>query len=369
MRYRDTRVEVDLSRIEQNMRVIRQAMGETDVLAVVKANAYGHGLIPVAHTALGAGAKWLGVAIPEEGEALRRSGVTAPILILGDVNARGMRAAIENGLTLTVFEPRAVEALSGLCHALNRTADVHIKLDTGMGRIGVRDEGELTRLLRALEGAKGVHLTGVFTHFADADGEDETFSLEQLARFERMSALLPKGILRHAAASAASLRYPKARFDMVRAGIILYGYPPAHTALDVKPALRWITSIAYIKEIEPGDTVSYGRTFTAARRTRVATLPVGYGDGYPRALSNRADVLVAGQRCPIIGRVCMDQTMIDVTDVLGAKAGDPAVLLGTEGGQTIDAEELARLTDTISYEILLSPSGRVPIEYVNIPRQ
>ena len=351
------------------MRAVRQAMGDTPVLAVVKANAYGHGLIPAAGAFLRAGAKWLGVAIPEEGEALRQSGVAAPILILGGVTARGMRAAIENNLTMTVFDARAVTQLDQLCRALGRTADVHIKLDTGMGRIGVQNERELRLVLRALSGAANVRLTGAFTHFADADGADEAFSLEQIRRFDALSALLPKGILRHAAASAASLRFPKARYDMVRAGIVLYGYPPVETALQVKPALSFLTSVACVKQIEPGDTVSYGRTFTAARRTLVATLPVGYGDGYPRALSGKAQVLVNSKRCPVIGRVCMDQTMIDVTDAPGVKEGDEAVLLGTQGGEQIDAEELARLSDTISYEILLSPTGRVPVDYVNIPRQ
>lgn len=369
MRYRDTRIEVDVSALAENMRAVRQAMGDTPVLAVVKANAYGHGLFPAADTFLRAGAKWLGVAIPEEGEALRQNGVTAPILILGGVTPRGMRAAIENDLTMTVFDARTVMEIDGLCRALQKRADVHIKLDTGMGRIGVQNERELLLVLRALENAPNVRLTGAFTHFADADGGDESFSLEQIRRFDALCALLPKGILRHAAASAAGLRFPQARYDMVRAGIVLYGYPPVEAALCVKPALSFLTSVMCVRQIKAGATVSYGRTFTAQRDTLVATLPVGYGDGYPRALSGRADVLVGGRRCPVIGRVCMDQTMIDVTDAPFVKAGDEAVLLGAQGDEAIDAEELARLSGTISYEILLSPTGRVPVDYVNIPRQ
>ena len=359
---------MDLGAIADNAETLRKSIGDTPhMMAVVKANAYGHGLIPVAKTALNHGADWLGVAIPEEGQALREAGVSAPILVLGAVNEKGAEASVRYGLTQTVFDENRVSLLEKAAESQGREALIHLKIDTGMGRIGVRTEEELLSVLRAVESSPRVRLTGAFTHFADADGEGDSYSLAQIERFERMGRLLPKGILRHAAASAAGLKYPQARYQMVRQGISLYGCPPVENSPRLYPALSWHTEIAYVKPLPRGECVSYGCTFRADRDMLVATLPVGYGDGYHRALSGKAQVLIGGRRCPVLGRVCMDQIMADVTDVEKDQIflGAPVVLLGRQGSEEITAEEVAKWAGTISYEILLAATARVPAVYIN----
>ncbi len=366
MQYRGTYIRVDLSAIAENARALRAAIGPTPhMLAVVKANAYGHGLVPVAKAALSSGADWLGVAIPEEGEALRQSGIQAPILVLGAVNEKGARASVRFGLTQAVFDRERVRYLERAASDLNEMARVHLKCDTGMGRIGVRTREELTGVLKEIERCPHVLLTGAFTHMADADGEEADYSLSQIRKFDEMRALLPEGIICHAAASAAAVRYPQARYQMVRQGISLYGCAPVPGTPPVRPALSWHTEIAYVKTVPAGACVSYGCTWQAERETRVATLPVGYGDGYHRALSGKAQVLIGGRRCPVIGRVCMDQIMADVTALPpeDCQIGAPVVLLGRQGQEEIPAEELAAWAGTISYEMLLAATARVPILY------
>ena len=367
MQYRGTYIQVDLGAIAANAAVLKQSIAPTPhMMAVVKANAYGHGLVPVARTALNNGADWLGVAIPEEGETLRAAGVTAPILVLGGVNKQGAEASVRFDLTQAVFDTERVRLLENAAARQGKCVDVHLKCDTGMGRIGVRGEGELLDVLSAITQSPHLRLTGAFTHLSDADGAEEAYSLEQLAAFARMCALLPKGLLCHAAASAAGARFPQARLGMVREGIALYGCPPVPQTPAVKPALSWHTEIVSVKTLPPGACVSYGRTYQTTRETRVATLPVGYGDGYHRALSGKAQVLVSGKRCPVIGRVCMDQIMVDVTALPEAEArlGAPVVLLGCQGREEITAEELAGWAGTISYEMLLAATARVPITYI-----
>ena len=365
MQYRGTYIRVNLDAIARNTRLLCRAIAPAKLLAVVKANAYGHGLTQVAKTALENGACFLGVAIPEEGETLRRSGVEAPVLVLGAVNEKGAEASVRYGLTQTVFDPERVEYLEKAAVKLGKPAFAHLKCDTGMGRIGVRNEREIKAVLSALEKAPHVRLTGAFTHFADADGETPDYTLSQIRKFEAMRKLLPQGLLLHAAASAAGARYPQARYDMVREGIALYGIPAVPQEQAVSPALSWHTEIAAVKTIEKGACVSYGCTFTAQRETRVATLPVGYGDGYHRSLSGKAQVLIAGSRCPVIGRVCMDQIMVDVTGLRpeDARIGTPVVLLGRQGNEEITAVEMARWADTIAWEMLLAATARVPILY------
>lgn len=366
LRYRGTYIQVDLNAIAQNTRVLRQAIAPTPhMMAVVKANAYGHGLIPVAKTALENGADHLGVAIPEEGEALRRAGIDAPILVLGPVNAQGAEASVRWGLIQTAFDRERVRMLEDAAAKLGLTAQMHLKIDTGMGRIGVRAKEELLSVLDEISACPHVRLTGAFTHFADADGETDEYSWAQIAAFEEMRALLPKDILFHAAASAAGVRYPQARYQMVRQGISLYGCPPVPESPKLVPALSWHTEVAYVKTLPPGASVSYGRTYRTDRETRIATLPVGYGDGYHRALSNRAYVLIGGKRCPVTGRVCMDQIMADVSSLPPeeCKIGAPVVLLGRQGNEEITAEELGAWAGTISYEMLLAPTARVPVIY------
>ena len=366
MQYRRTYIQIDLEAIAANTRALRQAIAPTPhMMAVVKANAYGHGLTPVARTALKNGADYLGVAIPEEGEALREAGIDAPILVLGLVNAPGAEASVRYGLTQAVCDPERVYLLEEAAARLKTRAKMHLKIDTGMGRIGVRTEQEVLAVLAALRACPHVDLTGVFTHFADADGPDSGYSMRQLAAFDRLRSLLPEGILVHAAASAAGLRFPQARFQMVRQGISLYGCPPVPESPPLRPALSWHTEVVYVKTLPAGECVSYGCTYRTARETRVATLPVGYGDGYHRALSGKAQVLIGGVRCPVVGRVCMDQIMADVSRVPPEKCGlgAPAVLLGKQDGAEITAGEMAGWAGTISYEMLLAATARVPIIY------
>ena len=363
---RGTCVRVDLNAIAHNARALKKAIGaDVRMLAVVKANAYGHGLVPVAKMALENGASFLGVAVPEEGQALRLAGVEAPILVLGNVSPDGALISVNEGLTQTVCDPWGVERLQDACRKTGKIAEVHLKLDTGMNRIGARTEDEVRAVLAALEKAPYVKLTGVFTHFADADNPNDSFSKAQFERFKRLRALLPDGLLTHAAASDASLRFPWARLDMVREGIALYGCAEGYDDLDLRPAMRFETHIAYVKQIEEGDTVGYGRTFAAPAPTRVATLAVGYGDGYLRSCSNKAYVLIHETECPVIGRVCMDQIMADVSRVPDVQPGDEAVLMGRQGKGFISASRLAAWAGTISYEVLCAPHARVPVLYEN----
>lgn len=360
---RGTCVRISLDAIALNTQKLKAAVGGVRLMAVVKANAYGHGSVMTAKTALKNGADCLGVAIPEEGRALREKGIAAPILVLGSVTEAGADIAVAYGLVQTVYTPENVYCLQKACVQQRRSIDVHLKLDTGMNRIGARDESEVKAVLNALQEAENVHLTGVFTHFADAENADEAFSRAQFDRFEKLCALLPDGLLRHAAASEASLRFPWARLDMVREGIALYGCPGGENMLGLAPAMRFETRVAYVKTLHAGDTVGYGRTFKAEREMRAATLPVGYGDGYPRACSGKAKVLIGGVMCPVLGNVCMDQMMVDVSRAGEVRAGDMAVLMGSQGNEMITAGMLADWAGTISYEILLSPHARVPVIY------
>lgn len=353
--------KIDLAQFRQNVSLIRGSLpAGTRLMAVVKADAYGHGMVPVARAALAAGADQLAVAITEEGAALRDAGIQAPILVLGAATPDSARQAALCGLTLTVCSSDMVLWAQRAAEEAGRPVAVHLKLDTGMSRIGCRTSEEVQAVLAALDRCPQVTLTGAYTHFADADGQDMAFTHEQLRRFLALTKPLPAGVLRHCANSAAIHRLPEAALDMVRAGISMYGYPPVPTDMPLKPCLRWETEITYVKEIAPGDTVSYGRTWTADVPRRVATIACGYGDGYHRAASGRAEVLIGGRRAPIVGRICMDQMMADVTDIPQAKAGDPVVLLGEMGRERITAEDIAAWAGTISYEVLLAATGRVP---------
>lgn len=367
MQYRKNERVVDLDAIRSNARAIKAAVGPgVKVMAVVKGDAYGHGMCETARAALSAGASFLGVATPDEGVALREAGITAPILVFGALTREAAQAAVEYELTQTVCRAEMIRWLQAECQRARREACVHLKVDTGMNRIGVKNEAEAHRVLEALDECPRVRLTGTYTHFADADGMDEGFTHQQVAAFEKISGLLPRDILRHAANSAATLRFPRLRFHMVRPGIALYGCPPVDTDIPLRQAMRWITEAVHVKEIQPGDTVSYGRTFTAEKPMRVATVSVGYGDGYHRMLSNRGKVLIGGQFAPILGRVCMDQTMVDVTDIPGAAPGSEVVLLGKQKENIITADDMGRWAGTISYEVLLAPTARVPRRFEHV---
>ena len=364
--YRLNYCEIDLNAVRHNMDVMRRYIAPgAKFMAVVKANAYGHGAAQVAWAALGHGADALAVAIPEEGEALRRAGIKAPILVLGGILTRAAAEAdSEHSLTQVVFDAERVHLLNLAGTKTGRPVQVHLGLDTGMGRIGVRTPEEAQELVRLIDSLPGVELTGCFTHMATADEDDRAGTLRQAERFRTLCAAIaavhPSPIVRHAANTASIFRYPEIHCDMVRAGIALYGCPPVPEVTDLAPVMRWVTQAVFVKTIEPGDRVSYGGTFEAKRPTRVMTVPVGYADGYRRGITGRGCVLVRGHRAPILGRICMDQLMADVTDIPGVREGDEVVLLGSQGNECISAQEMASWLGTIDYEVLCSPSARVP---------
>jgi alanine racemase len=368
---RPTLVEVDLSAIAANVaEACRLAGHGTEVMAIVKADAYGHGAVPVARAALRAGASWLGVATPEEAVPLRAARVASPILVLGPIAPEQAELVAIHALEQCVSDPAQAEALDRAARASGRTLSLHLKVDTGMGRVGL-PSGRVRWAAEKIRALSSVRLSGLMTHFADAEAEEPAFAREQLRRFaEAEQALRHAGanrLIRHAANSAALLCLPESRLDLVRPGIMLYGYDPRgrHYAAEsvLRPALRFRTLISQIAAVPRGASVSYGRTFVAPRDLIVATLPVGYADGWGRLLSNRGQVLIRGRRVPIVGRVCMDMTMVDVTDLPEVRVGDEVVLIGRQGAEDITADEVAELQGTISYEVLCRIGPRVPRVY------
>jgi alanine racemase len=369
---RETRAEIDLGAIRENVLLACRLAGPTaQVMAVVKADAYGHGAAPVARTALTSGASWLGVALPEEAVILREDGIRSRILVLGPITPEQAELVVDHGLDQCVSDPAQAEALDRMARRRGRVVSIHLKVDTGMGRVGLPPR-EVRPAVEQLARLPAIRLAGLMTHFADADADDPVFTQEQASRFEAaVQALRDAGIavpLRHAANSAALLLVPETRLDLVRPGIMLYGCHPrgARRPDDpvLHPALRLRTAITQVKELPAGSSVSYGRTFTASRDMRIATIPIGYADGLPRMLSDRGQVLIRGRRAALVGRVCMDMTMVDVTALPEVRAGDEAVLIGRQGDEEITADEVAALAGTISYEILCRLGPRVPRVYL-----
>jgi alanine racemase len=362
-----TWAEIDLDHLGGNFRGIKGKIGPgVKTLVAVKANAYGHGAIVVSRRLLAEGADMLGVAAVSEVAELREAGITAPVLLLGCTLPEAVGPALDQDARLTVCDAECAAHVAAAAGARNREAVVHVKVDTGMGRIGVRWD-RAPDLIRRLTRMERLRIEGVFTHFASADEADKGFTYRQIERFrEVIEALEKDGLhipLRHAANSSALLDVPESYLNMVRPGLILYGLHPGaevSQSIPIKPVLSLKTRITFVKEIEPGETVSYNRRFTARRRSRVATVPIGYGDGLDRHLSNRGQALVGGRRAPIIGTICMDQTVIDVTDVPPPSVGDEVVVYGAQGGERISVEEVARLLDTIPYEITCAIGRRVP---------
>ncbi len=341
-------------------------VGAAKLFCIVKANAYGHGAVAVGRAAIEAGAAGLGVVCVDEGEELRLAGIAAPILILGYTTAAEAERIVELGLTPVVDSMQVALALSRFAAAKGATQRVHIELESGLNRHGLPLE-ELVPFAEGVRALPSIEVEGLFTHFAAAEEGDDTFTRSQFDALMEASARLPWIPVRHCAASASVLNAPDMRLEMVRAGLVVYGYEPAPgIAGDVplRTALSLKSGIARIIDVAPGGTVGYGRTWVAGRPSKIALVMCGYADGYRRALSNRASVLVRGRRAAIAGRVAMDMCMIDVTDVIGAAVDDEAVLIGEQGGERIDADELAAIADTISWEILAGISARVPRVYV-----
>lgn len=343
-------------------------------MAVVKANGYGHGVVEVSRVCQEQGVDFLGVASLDEAMTLRAAGAKLPILVLGYIPREFARTVVGEGIRATIFEVGLAEALSRAAVETEQAAHVHIKIDTGMGRLGYQANPETVREIIRLSRLPGLHLEGIFTHFALADVPDKSYTIKQLRVFEELlDNLAGEGVgfdIKHCANSAALMEIPQTHFNMVRAGIAIYGlYPdPGHRppGFNLIPAMQLKSRVSFVKTLHCGQSVSYGRTFCCTGDTRVATVPIGYADGYSRLLSNRVWACINGQRAPLIGNVCMDQVMFDVSAIPGVKEGDEVLLFGRpENGVT--ADDLAGIIGTINYEVVCAVSSRVPRIYIQGP--
>ncbi len=366
---RPTVARIDLGVLERNYREVVSRAAGRKILAVVKAQAYGHGAVAISRHLLRLGADTLGVALVEEGKELRTAGIDAPILLMGSLFPDQAEAAVMLRLTPAVYTISVARALSEAAQKQKTAVPVHVKIDTGMGRIGIAPEHALA-FVRDLRRLPGIDVQGLMTHFADADLCEKQFASMQMERFERLLRDLDDaGItppLRHAANSAAVLDFHRALFTMVRPGLMLYGYSPLESGADnrgLEPVMSLVTRIAYLKRVASGVPISYGRTFVTNRDSLIATLPIGYADGYSRRLSNCGEALVRGVRVPVVGRVCMDMCMIDVTGLTGVREGDEVVLIGRQGTECLTASDIAEKIGTIPYEVLCGISSRVPRIY------
>ncbi len=366
---RAARAEVDLQAVAHNVGALRGAVAPAVLCAVVKADGYGHGAIAVSEAALSAGADWLGVALVEEAAVLRKAGIRAPILLLSQPRPADLTAAVRYDLRVCVHSTAAVDLLATAAAEQGRTARVHLKVDTGMHRIGVAP-GDALALARQIVSHPELELEGVFTHCAVADEPADPFTDVQLDRFEAvLDELGAAGIqpaLRHAANSATAIEHPRGRYDLVRAGIAVYGIPPAPglaASLGLRPALTLRAEISMVKRVGAGEGISYGLRHRFEADTTVATVPIGYADGVPRRLGLQGgEVLIGGRRRPIVGVVTMDQLMVDCGDD-EVQAGDEVILIGRQGGEEVTAEEWAELLDTIAYEVVCGIGPRVPRFY------
>jgi alanine racemase len=367
--HRPTRAVVDLAAIRHNVAVLRETAAPAELCAVVKADGYGHGAAAVAAAAVDAGATWLAVALVEEGQALRAAGIEAPILVLAEPPTSSLPAAIAADLAVTIYSSERAAQLDEAARVAGTRARAHLKVDTGMHRVGV-PRGDWDAILAARSSWLRVEVEAVWTHLACADEPGNPVTDEQLDRFEEFLARAEAAGLRpattHAANSAAALIHPRARRDLVRVGIALYGLSPgdavAASEHGLRPALELVTEVSFVKRVPAGSAVSYGHTWTAPTEGWLATLPIGYADGVPRLLSNRAAVVLGGRRRPIVGTVCMDQLLVWCGDDR-PEEGDEVVLLGRRGDEAVTGEEWAGLAGTITYEIVCGLGARVPREY------
>jgi len=358
---RPTWLNIDLDAIKFNLRQVKKIISpETEIMAIVKANGYGHGASEIAKVSLEEGVGWLGVATVHEGVELREAGIEAPILVLGTLLSNQIDDIVEYNLTPTVYTYDLAKKLS----QIGIDIKIHIKIDTGMGRIGLIAEEAGEEILK-IANLANIKIEGIFTHFAKSD-VDKAYTAKQLNRFNQLIDFLKdNGIevpIIHTSNSAAIINCPKAHYKMVRMGIILYGLYPDQTLsnqIELKSAMSWKAKIVHVKEVKTGTAISYGCTYVTKSKTKIATLPVGYHDGYSRALSGQVEVLFKGQRVPVIGNICMDQMMIDVSG-MEVEVGDVVTLLGKEGGEEISANELAYKLGTINYEVISRIGLRVP---------
>jgi alanine racemase len=377
---RPTWAEIDLDALAENYQLVRKRVGpDVKIMAAVKANAYGHGAAECAHHLQNEGVDWFGVALPEEGVELRQSGITRPILCLGGFWAGQENVCLQQSLTPVVYRLDLITSLDRTARDAGVIADVHVKVDTGMGRLGVRFDA-VPEFCEALRSLRNIRVDGLLTHFAAADDPDrEDFTKDQLGRFQRaVNAFREHGFnpgLIHAANSAATFAFPESRDNLVRPGGALYGFvrdvfPRDIAAPPLRPVMSLHSRIMLLKKVGKGEKLGYGCTFETEHDSIIATIPIGYDDGYRRALSNRGHVIVRGSFAPVVGRVSMDLTLVDVTDVREVKLNDQVTLIGRVGDLSITAEEVAETIGTISYEVTCGISARVPrVYYKSAPGQ
>jgi len=369
---RATRAEINLDNLKHNLASFRNHLAEkTAIMAVVKADAYGHGSVEVARVALNNSANWLAVAFVEEGIELRDHGIDAPILVFNPPFAEQVELYFDYDLTPTLFNQATATLFSEEASKRKENKNIHIKIDTGMGRIGIFPYTAAQSFIRSVRALPNLVVQGIYTHFATADEKDKSFARKQLARFLHVvRSLKSKNIcppLVHAANSAAALEMPEAWLDMVRLGISMYGHYPSEEinkdVLPLKPLMSLKSRVSHLKEVPAGTCISYGCTYVTKGNTRVATIPLGYADGYNRLMSNKTHVLINGKRLPLIGRICMDQFLVDVSIDPKVKEGDQVVLFGKQGQENIPVEELSGIMGTINYEVLCAVGKRVPRIY------
>lgn len=369
---RPTWAEIDLDNLEHNMKEIAKLCKGKEIIAVLKADAYGHGALDVARTLINGGATKLGVAVITEALELRDSGIDTPIVILGYTPLSFAKELIRNDIEQTVYTYECAAELSKEAQSLNKRVKIHVAVDTGMGRIGFLPTNQGLNEIEALSKLPNVDIDAIFTHFATADEADKSYTLEQMEKFNWFcDALEKRGVnvgKKHIANSAAIIDMPDAYFDGVRPGILLYGYYPSYEVnrekLDLKRVLTLKANISYVKTLPKGEYISYGRKFYTERESIIATIPIGYADGYSRQMLNNAKVIINGQLAPVVGSICMDQCMVDVTDIGQVKEGDEVILLGEQNGVKFDAEDMAEIIGTISYEVICMISKRVPRVYI-----
>jgi alanine racemase len=357
---------IDVGAVERNCALLASRVGEARLCAVVKANGYGHGAAPCARAALAGGAAMLAVATAEEAAELRQEGIDAPLLVMGALTASELETALAADAEVVAWTDEFVEHAARLGGGATRRVRVHVKLDTGMGRLGTKDPTAALGLLARAHDSDVLEAAGFMTHLATADEPDPAYLQEQLDRFRPVADEARRrypGIVVHAANSAATMREPAAHYGMVRCGIAIYGMSPFHGdpfEAGLEPVLSLESYVAAVKELAPGESVGYGRTWRAERQTRVAVLPIGYGDGYRRALSNSGEALIGGRRFPVVGTISMDNLTVDVGEAGDVRIGDRATLIGAQDDERVLAEDLARRLGTINYEVTCGLTARVP---------
>src|SRR3990167_4106845 len=370
--HRPTWVEIDLNALKHNLLAIKKRVGpQVKILGIVKAYAYGHGDYEVSRVLLNNGVEMLGIAILEEGIHLRDKGVKAPLLLLGGIFEEQIEEVIHYDLTPTIYDVKLAEALSKKANHFQKNLKVHVYVDTGMGSIGVRYDNAV-EFVKSVKNMKNLFIDGIYTHCSYSDEKESKFTELQIKRYGDILATLDANKvhipLRHMANSGAILGYPESYFNMVRPGLSLYGLYPSEDVsrvIGIRPVMSFKTKVIHIKDMEPGDVVGYGNSYRITKPTRVATLPLGYDDGYNRLLSNQGKVIIRGIKASIIGRVCMDQCFVDVSHIKEASVGDEVILYGSQGQETISIESVARQLNTIPYEVTCNVSKRVPRIYIN----